>query len=152
MKFIKKLQNKNYQVNYENLVNHVHDMVGIRIVCSFLSDVYDIIKLIENSSIIRVKEKKDYINNPKETGYMSYHLIVYVPIHLNGHEEYVEAEIQIRTSAMDFWASLDHKMQYKFPSVIPDEIKKELYNCSMDIKKLDQKMLYLNEIVNKYKN
>ncbi len=149
---IKKLQNKNYQVNYENLVNHVHDMVGIRIVCSFLSDVYDIIKLIENSSIIRVKEKKDYINNPKETGYMSYHLIVYVPIHLNGHEEYVEAEIQIRTSAMDFWASLDHKMQYKFPSVIPDEIKKELYNCSMDIKKLDQKMLYLNEIVNKYKN
>ena len=149
---IKKLQNKNYQVNYENLVNHVHDMVGIRIVCSFLSDVYDIIKLIENSSIIRIKEKKDYINNPKETGYMSYHLIVYVPIHLNGHEEYVEAEIQIRTSAMDFWASLDHKMQYKFPSVIPDEIKKELYNCSMDIKKLDQKMLYLNEIVNKYKN
>lgn len=149
---IKKLQNKNYQVNYENLVNHVHDMVGIRIVCSFLSDVYDIIKLIENSSIIKVKEKKDYINNPKETGYMSYHLIVYVPIHLNGHEEYVEAEIQIRTSAMDFWASLDHKMQYKFPSVIPDEIKKELYNCSMDIKKLDQKMLYLNEIVNKYKN
>ncbi len=149
---IKKLQNKNYQVNYENLVNHVHDMVGIRIVCSFLSDVYDIIKLIENSSIIRIKEKKDYINNPKETGYMSYHLIVYVPIYLNGHEEYVEAEIQIRTSAMDFWASLDHKMQYKFPSVIPDEIKKELYNCSMDIKKLDQKMLYLNEIVNKYKN
>lgn len=149
---IKKLQNKNYEITLENLKNHVHDMVGIRIVCSFLSDVSDIVKIIENSKHIKIKEKKDYITSPKDTGYTSYHLIVYVPIYLDDKEELVEAEIQIRTVAMDFWASLDHKIQYKFPNEIPEEIKQDLYNCSMSIKALDKRMLILNEIVNKYKN
>lgn len=148
---IKKLQNKNYEVNIQNLKAHVHDMVGIRIVCSFLSDVIDIVKIIEDSKHIIIKEKKDYISSPKDTGYTSYHLIVYVPIYLDQKEELVEAEIQIRTIAMDFWASLDHKIQYKFPNEIPDEIKNELYNCSLSIKALDRKMLALNEIVNRYK-
>lgn len=148
---IKKLQNKNYEVNLYNLKNHVHDMVGIRIVCSFLSDVTDIVKMIENSKHIIIKEKKDYISSPKETGYTSYHLIVYVPIYLDNKEELIEAEIQIRTIAMDFWASLDHKIQYKFPNKVPEEIKDELYNCSMSIKALDKKMLVLNEIVSRYK-
>lgn len=148
---IKKLQNKNYEVNLSNLKTHVHDMVGIRIVCSFLSDVTDIVKMIENSKNIIIKEKKDYITSPKGTGYTSYHLIVYVPIYLNNKEELIEAEIQIRTIAMDFWASLDHKIQYKFPNKIPEEIKNELYNCSISIKALDKKMLSLNEIVNRYK-
>ncbi len=148
---IKKLQNKNYEVNLYNLKNHVHDMVGLRIVCSFLSDVIDIVNMIENSKHIVIKEKKDYISSPKESGYISYHLIVYVPICIDNREEYIEAEIQIRTIAMDFWASLDHKIQYKFPNEIPEEIKKELYNCSVSIKALDKKMLVLNEIVNRYK-
>lgn len=146
-----KLKSRGYDMNLENLVNHVHDMVGIRIVCSFLSDVKNIVSIIENSKHLKVKDKKDYIANPKDTGYISYHLIVYVPIYLDDKEEYVEAEIQIRTVAMDFWASLDHKIQYKFPNDIPDEIKKELYNCSLVTKLLDNKMQTLNEIVNKYK-
>lgn len=146
-----KLKSRGYDMNLENLVNHVHDMVGIRIVCSFLSDVKNIVSIIENSKHLKVKDKKDYITNPKDTGYISYHLIVYVPIYLDDKEEYVEAEIQIRTVAMDFWASLDHKIQYKFPNDIPDEIKKELYNCSLVTKLLDNKMQTLNEIVNKYK-
>lgn len=146
-----KLKSRGYDMNLENLVNHVHDMVGIRIVCSFLSDVKNIVSIIENSKHLKVKDKKDYIANPKDTGYISYHLIVYVPIYLDDKEEYVEAEIQIRTVAMDFWASLDHKIQYKFPNDIPDEIKKELYNCSLVTKVLDNKMQTLNEIVNKYK-
>jgi putative GTP pyrophosphokinase len=148
---IKKLQKKNYEVNLYNLKHHIHDMVGIRIVCSFLSDVYAIEKMIENSKHIIIKEKKDYISNPKETGYTSYHLIVYVPIYLNNKEEFVEAEIQIRTIAMDFWASLDHKIQYKFPNKIPEIVRNELYNCSLSVKSLDKKMLALNEIVNNYK-
>ena len=147
-----KLLRRGYEVTVENLKNHVHDMVGVRIVCSFLSDVKDVVQIIENSSNIKIKDKKDYISNPKNTGYTSYHLIVDVPVYLDNKEELVEAEIQIRTVAMDFWASLDHKIQYKFPNDIPDEIKKELYNCSMVTKILDNKMEYLNEIVNKYKD
>ena len=148
---IDKLNKKGYEVTTKNMILHVHDIIGIRIVCSFLDDVYDIVDIIKSSKQFKIKEEKDYIKNPKTTGYMSYHLIVLVPIYLNETVEHVEAEIQIRTSAMDFWASIDHKVQYKFPSEIPEEVKKEMYNCSLDIRKLDEKMYQLNEIVNKYK-
>ena len=148
---IQKLERKGYEVNTYNLINHVHDMIGVRIVCSFISDVYDIVNIIKNSKQFKIKEEKDYIRSPKSSGYTSYHLIVLVPIHLNSRIEYVEAEIQIRTIAMDFWASLDHKIQYKFEGAIPDEVKKEMYNSSQDIKALDYKMYKINELVNKYK-
>ena len=147
---IDKLNKKSYEVTTKNMISHVHDIIGIRIVCSFLDDVYDIVDIIKSSKQFKIKEEKDYIKNPKTTGYMSYHLIVLVPIYLNETVEHVEAEIQIRTSAMDFWASIDHKVQYKFPSEIPEEVKKEMYNCSLDIRKLDEKMQQLNEFVNKY--
>ena len=149
---IKKLENKGYEINLKNLVNHVHDMVGIRIVCSFLSDVYDIVNIIEKSDFIAIRDKKDYIKNPKQSGYSSYHLIVLVPIFLDDKKEYIEAEIQIRTMAMDFWASLDHKIQYKFRDKINDEIKDEMYKCSIAISNLDTKMLELNKEVEKYRN
>ena len=147
---IDKLNKKGYEVTTKNMILHVHDIIGIRIVCSFLDDVYDIVDIIKSSKQFKIKEEKDYIKNPKTTGYISYHLIVLVPIYLNETVEHVEAEIQIRTSAMDFWASIDHKVQYKFPSEIPEEVKKEMYNCSLDIRKLDEKMQQLNEFVNKY--
>lgn len=148
---IDKLNKKGYKVTAKNMIQHVHDIIGIRIVCSFLSDVYDIVDIIKSSKQFKIKEEKDYIKNPKSTGYMSYHLIVLVPIYLNETVEYIEAEVQIRTSAMDFWASIDHKIQYKFPSEIPEEVKNEMFNCAVDIRKLDEKMQQLNEIVNKYK-
>lgn len=147
---IDKLNKKGYEITTKNMILHVHDIIGIRIVCSFLDDVYDIVDIIKSLKQFKIKEEKDYIKNPKTTGYMSYHLIVLVPIYLNETVEHVEAEIQIRTSAMDFWASIDHKVQYKFPSEIPEEVKKEMYNCSLDIRKLDEKMQQLNEFVNKY--
>lgn len=146
----KKLEKKGYDIDIENLTNHVHDMVGIRIVCSFLSDVYDIVNMIEKSQNLKIIEKRDYIKNPKKSGYSSYHLIVQIPIYLNDEVEYIKAEIQIRTMAMDFWASLDHKIQYKFNS-IPKEVKEEMYNCSLAIKALDDKMINLNEIVKQKK-
>ncbi len=146
----KKLEKKKYEINTYNLKNHVHDMVGIRIVCSFIKDVYNIVNLIKTSDQLRIKEEKDYITNPKSTGYTSYHLIVEVPIFIDNKTEYVEAEIQIRTIAMDFWASLDHKIQYKFPKEIPEQVKEEMYNCSLDIRALDEKIGKLHKYVNDY--
>ena len=133
------------------MILHVHDMVGVRIVCSFKSDVYDIVNIIKNSKLLKIKKEQDFIKNPKETGYSSYHLNVLVPIFLNEGIEYIEAEIQIRTVAMDFWATLEHKIRYKFDGIIPQEVSKELYNCSTEVKELDNKMFLLNEIMNKYK-
>lgn len=147
-----KLEKKGHELNTHNIINHVHDMIGVRIVCSFMTDIYEIVNIIKNSKQFKIKEEKDYISNPKETGYISYHLILLVPIYLNDNIEYVEAEIQIRTIAMDFWASLDHKIQYKFPNSIPDRVKEEMYNCAIDIKSLDYKMNQLNEIMKKYMN
>ena len=99
-----------------------------------------------------IKDEKDYIKNPKSTGYISYHLIVIVPVHLNDQIEYIDAEIQIRTMAMDFWASLDHKLQYKVKEKISKEMQDEIYNCSLDIRNLDYKMNDLNKKINKYKD
>lgn len=146
---LEKLERKGYEVTAENLKLHIHDMIGVRIVCSFISDVYDIVKIIKNSKQFKIKSEKDYIENPKDTGYISYHMIVLVPMYFNEQIEYVEAEIQIRTIAMDFWASLDHKIQYKFPKDIPDDVKEELFNCSLVIQALDKKMYELNENVRK---
>ena len=149
---IKKLINKGYEVNQENIKKHIHDIVGLRIVCSFLTDVYDIVSMIEKNEYIKIKERKDYISNPKSSGYISYHLIVLVPVYLSEKTEYIEAEIQIRTVAMDFWASLEHKIGYKFQDQIPEELKVRMKSYAEDIKELDKKMLDINYIVNKYKN
>lgn len=147
---IKKLTEKGYEVTVDNLVRKVYDMIGVRIVCSFLSDVYDIVDLIRGSKQFIIKRENNYIDYPKESGYRSYHLIVLVPIHLGERTEYVEAEIQIRTVAMDFWASLDHKLRYKLSDGIPDEIRFGMLECSKDIDKLDLKMQSLYEMLRQY--
>ena len=141
----KKLISRGYEVTTKNIEEHVHDMVGIRIVCSFLSDVYKIVELIENSDQITVHDKEDYIASPKETGYSSYHLLVYVPVNLLDGVTLVEAEIQVRTIAMDFWASLEHKLSYKFQGKVPKEIKDYLHKCATDIHTLDQKLLNISQ-------
>ena len=107
--------------------------------------------MLSESRKFIIKERKDYIKNPKDTGYSSYHLIVLVPIYIDGVMEYVPAEVQIRTVAMDFWASLDHKIQYKFEENIPEDIKQELYEYSVTIHELDRRMMNLNELMTKYK-
>ena len=149
---IKKLTDKGYEVTIDNLVRKVYDMIGVRIVCSFLSDVYDIVELIKNSKQFIIKRENNYIYFHKESGYRSYHLIILVPIHLGARTEYIEAEIQVRTVAMDFWASLDHKLRYKFPDMVPDEIRYSLFECSKDIDKLDLKMESLYEMLKHYNN
>ena len=145
-----KLEKKGFELSLENLKEHVKDMIGIRIVCSFIDDVDKVVDLIRKSKQFKVVSEKNYIDNPKSTGYMSYHLIVEIPLYLNENIEYIPAEIQIRTVAMDFFASLDHKIRYKFPGDIPDDVKDEMVSCSYVIQALDKKMYELNEIVKKY--
>lgn len=149
---VKKLEKKGYIINIDNLIRQVHDMIGVRIVCSFLSDVYDIVNIIKSSKQFIIKEECDYIKNPKDSGYTSYHLNILVPIHLEERTEYVEAEIQIRTIAMDCWASLDHKLSYKLPKKIPGSLKKQMLSCSNEMRLLDKKMQVLYEEVKEFKS
>ncbi len=151
---IEKLERKGLELTNENVIEHINDVVGVRVVCSFLPDVYEIVNIIENSRNIKVLEKKDYIKNPKDSGYSSFHLIVIVPVSLSTGTKEVKAEIQIRTVAMDFWASLDHKISYKFPvpEELPDGVKEELIASSKKVKELDKKMAELVGIVNDIKS
>ena len=148
---IAKLEKRGYDITYENIEKHVHYKVGVRIICPFLSDVKEVVKVIKASEQFIIKEEKDYIASPKESGYISYHLIILLPVYFSGRTEYREAEIQIRTMAMDFWASLDHMIRYKFDEdKIPNEVKDGMYECSVAIKSLDEKMLNLSKQVKKY--
>lgn len=148
-----KLERKGYEPKKKNIPLYIKDVVGYRIICNFLSEVEEIVKIIESSKQIKIVSRKDYITHPKETGYISYHLMVLVPVYLSSGIEYVSAEIQIRTLAMNFWAALDHKIQYKFPADdIPDDVANELYKISLTVRDLDSRMLYLNDVMNKYKN
>ena len=145
-----KLTKKGYEFIPENIVKHITDVVGVRIVVSFLSDVYDIVSMITHSTNLLIKKRKDYIKEPKDSGYSSYHLIVLVPIYLESYVEYITAEIQIRTVAMDFWATLDHKIRYKFQDVIPADIQNAMREYAEDIQELDRKMYEMNKIMSKY--
>lgn len=147
---VKKLEKKGYEVTEQNAYKHIDDIVGVRIVVSFLSDVYDVVSLIASSTNLLVKERKDYIRNPKSSGYSSYHLKVLVPVYLQDYVEYVPAEIQVRTVAMDFWASLDHKIRYKFQEAIPSEVQVNMQDYALDIQELDRKMYEINKIMSKY--
>ena len=137
---IKKLKKKGYPVTYNSLVNNLNDIAGIRIICSFIPDIYKMVEMFDKSTDIRIIEKKDYIKKPKESGYSSYHLIVSVPVSFASGIIDVKVEIQIRTIAMDFWASLEHKIKYKYSEELPKNVQKELKECSKMANKLDRKM------------
>ena len=129
------------------MVKYVNDIAGIRIICSFTSDIYRLADIIRNQQDIRVISVKDYITKPKKSGYKSYHMIVSVPIFLSDSVVDTKVEIQIRTIAMDFWASLEHKIYYKFEGNAPEYISRELRECAEMVSSLDDKMLSLNEAI-----
>ena len=142
---VKKLKKNGYESTIENMVMYVNDIAGIRIICSFTTDIYRIAEMLTNQSDIKVLSVKDYIKNPKASGYKSYHMIVSIPIYLSDRIIDAKVEIQIRTVAMDFWASLEHKIHYKFEGNAPEHIKDELFACARMVSELDAKMLSLNE-------
>ena len=129
------------------MVNYVNDIAGIRIVCSFTSDIYRMAEMIGKQNDLTVVSVKDYIRHPKESGYKSYHMLVTVPIFLSDRVVDTKVEIQIRTIAMDFWASLEHKIYYKFEGNAPEYISKDLRECAEIVSMLDAKMLSLNEAI-----
>ena len=123
----------------------------LALICSFTSDIYEIAEIISNQRDIKVVSVKDYIVNPKPSGYKSYHMIVTVPVYLSDRIIDTKVEIQIRTVAMDFWASLEHKMNYKFEGNAPESLKQELVECAKIVAELDDKMVSLNREVQSYK-
>ena len=146
----KKLRRHGYDVTLENMVKYCNDIAGVRVICSFTSDIYRIADMISNQSDIRVLAIKDYIASPKPSGYRSYHMIVMIPVYLSDRIVDTKAEIQIRTIAMDFWASLEHKIQYKFVGDAPEHITRELRECAEMVTALDERMLELNTEIQKY--
>lgn len=144
---VKKLKKDGYEPTLKNMHTHVKDIAGIRIVCSFTSDIYKLAEMIGMQNDITVISVKDYIKHPKESGYKSYHMIVSVPIFISDKVFDVRVEIQIRTIAMDFWASLEHKIYYKFEGHAPEYISRDLRECAEIVSNLDAKMLQLNKAI-----
>ena len=141
---VKKLKRYGYEISIENMIQYINDIAGVRLICSFTSDIYRLAEMIGNQSDLKVLTIKDYIKTPKESGYKSYHMLVSVPIFLSDSVVNTKVEIQIRTIAMDFWASLEHKIYYKFEGNAPEYISRELKDCAEMVSGLDEKMLSLN--------
>lgn len=147
---VKKLKRHGYDSSIENMVRYVNDIAGIRISCSFTSDIYLIADMISKQNDLTILARRDYMKNPKKSGYRSYHMLVTTPVFLSDSIIDTKVEIQIRTVAQDFWATLEHKMHYKFEGDGPDYITKELRECAKYVAELDQRMEELNNEIQKY--
>lgn len=144
---VKKLKRYGFEVTIDNMVEKLSDIAGIRIICSFTSDIYQIAEMITKQSDVTVLYVKDYIKNPKPNGYKSYHMVVTIPIYLTDGPVDTKVEIQIRTIAMDFWARLEHKIYYKFEGNAPAYLQQELKACADVVNMLDVKMFSLNQAI-----
>ena len=133
---LEKVQKKN--ISLDDLEERIEDIAGIRIICQFVEDIDKVVAIIRNRKDMRIKSEKDYITNMKESGYRSYHIIIYYEVNtINGPKE-IKAEIQIRTLAMNFWATIEHSLQYKYKGNMPEHIKERLSNASEAIIVLDE--------------
>lgn len=148
---LKKVYRKGIELSIPSIKENIQDIAGIRITCSFISDIYKISHMLQSQKDIKVLAVKDYIKNPKPNGYKSLHLILQIPVFMSDRVEEVCAEVQIRTIAMDFWASLEHKIYYKYNKEIPQYLKDELKNASDSVTQLDEKMESIQNEVNKIK-
>ena len=146
-----KLEKRGLEVSLDSIVTNLTDIAGVRVICNYVSDVYKIADLLIKQSDIKLIAKKDYIKHPKENGYRSLHLVVEVPIFLAEKVQPTTVEIQIRTIAMDFWASLEHHLRYKADNEVPDGVRDELIECAKTISNLDYKMQGIHEELNKPK-
>ena len=148
---VKKLKRNGYESNMQNMVRYVNDIAGIRVVCTFTSDIYRLAEMIGKQEQFTIVYIKDYLKHPKKSGYRSYHMLITVPVSTLKGIVNTKVEIQIRTIAMDFWASLEHKIYYKFEGNAPDYISRDLQECAAITSQLDEKMLSLNEAITKAK-
>lgn len=140
LSIIEKLQRRGYEVTVENMQKYLTDIAGVRVICSFVEDIYKLSELLVSQDDIKVVEIKDYIKNPKPNGYRSLHLILEIPIFLSEGKRHMRVEVQFRTIAMDFWASLEHQLKYKKKIDNPEMIAKELKYCADVITEVDMRM------------
>ena len=145
---IKKVKRKNLPWSLETIQENIKDIAGIRITCSFVTDIYRISEMIQSQSDIEVVEVKDYIQHPKPNGYRSLHIVMRIPVFMSDRVEHVYVEMQIRTIAMDFWASLEHKIYYKYNKEIPEHLTRQLKEAANTVNELDHKMEELNREIN----
>lgn len=137
---LNKMKKKQCNINYQSLIEEISDIAGIRIICPLKDDIFSVINLIKSYPEFKVLKEKDYITKPKKSGYSSYHLIIDVPVNVAGKMIYVKVEIQVRTMAMDFWASLEHDIKYKTDKKVSKKMSKELIECAKLINKMDVQM------------
>jgi len=149
---LQKVKRKNCDLSIMSIKENIKDIAGVRITCSFISDVYKVYEMLQKQKDIDVVQCKDYIKSPKPNGYQSLHLIIRIPVFLSDRVEDTYVEIQIRTKAMDFWASLEHKIYYKFGKEIPENLTNELKEAALSAIELDKKMERLHEEVKLIKN
>lgn len=142
---IKKMEKKGFDLNYKELIENINDVAGVRVVCPLKSDIFRVKEILANIEDLRILEERDYISKPKKSGYMSYHLIIGVPVEYEDSIMYVKVEVQIRTMAMDFWATLEHRMKYKTSVESSDECSKEFLKFAKTITSLDNKIGKLYE-------
>ena len=137
---LKKLKAKGYEISIESAMKNLNDIAGVRVICGYIDDVYAIEEMLLRQSDIRLIKKQDYIKKPNFNGYRSLHLDIEIPVYLSAHTEYVIAEVQIRTVAMDFWASLEHELRYKAQKTIPEHICEAMIKSAEEIAKIDLEM------------
>lgn len=144
---VEKLKRQGYEVSVESIEKNLFDIAGIRVICSFEDDIYAIAKMLTKQDDITLIRVKDYIKNPKPNGYRSLHIIVDVPIFLAEEKKHMKVEVQLRTIAMDFWASLEHKLKYKKSIEHPEQIMKMLKECADVISDTDKKMQEIRDMI-----
>lgn len=136
----KKLEKKGLSVNFKTMTENLQDIAGVRVICPYISDIYNVKDILLKQPDITLVEQKDYIENPKPSGYRSLHLVVEIPVYLSQTEHRVKVEVQLRTIAMDFWASLEHELKYKNEQKIPDSVRRELFRVAETIAMTDREM------------
>ncbi|NLZ55867.1 MAG: GTP pyrophosphokinase family protein [Clostridiaceae bacterium] len=142
---LRKLKERDCELSIASAINNLTDIAGVRVVCCYLDDVYRVAELLLRQGDISLIQRKDYIKNPKDNGYRSLHLVISLPVFLAESAERVPVEIQIRTEAMDFWASLEHQLRYKNDHAIDPDVHDELLACSVAVRELDEKMQSLHD-------
>ena len=147
-----KLYKQNIELTAENAKKYLRDIAGIRIICPYAKDIYFLANLIREMPDGNILSEKDYVTKPKPSGYRSYHIIIEIPIYHSGRTENIPIEIQIRTEAMNFWATLEHQAKYKYNEHIPKHLSDELIVCADKIAELDNRMFLIHEIISLINN
>ena len=136
----KKLEKKGLPVNFDSMMENLNDIAGVRVICPYISDIYSVRDMLLKQPDLTLIRQNDYIDKPKESGYRSLHLVMEIPVYLSKTEHDVRVEIQLRTIAMDFWASLEHQLRYKNSAKVPDSVRRELFRVAETIAMTDREM------------